>query len=65
MTEIIQLSEGISASEFARQIGVSGQSITNWMRKGMPHQRLARNVIRIDPNKALKWLKENANSYSK
>jgi DNA-binding transcriptional regulator YiaG len=65
MNEIIQLAEGLSASEFARKIKVAKSSVHNWMKKGMPHQRIAKNVVRIDPNEALKWLKKNANSYSK
>lgn len=65
MSEIIVLPEKLSASEFAHHIGVCKQTVSNWMKKGMPHRRLSPRIVRIDPNLALKWLEQNSNSYLK
>lgn len=44
--------------EFADFMNVHFNTVLKWIKKGMPYIQLE-NIIRVDKEKAIKWLEEN------
>ena len=49
----------VSAAQFAEMIAVSRNTVTKWIRDGMPHEGDEK-AYRIDMGKAVRWLRERA-----
>jgi excisionase family DNA binding protein len=47
----------ITVEEFANQMKVSTQTVYKWIQMGLPVIKIDA-VIRIEPNEALTWLRE-------
>ena len=50
----------ITQYDFADMMSVHVNTVRKWVNQGMPHIKVA-NVIRIDVEKALKWIEEKGN----
>ena len=51
----------ITQYDFADMMSVHVNTVRKWVNQGMPHIKVA-NVIRIDVEKALKWIEEKGKS---
>jgi predicted site-specific integrase-resolvase len=52
----------ISATKFAKKMGVHTNTVYNWVRKGMPCIK-TKKIIFINYDEAIEWLKNNKKFY--